>query len=73
MITVNEALKNIDMVIAATSMNREQHNILAESVRVVAECCQVGSVSGRGRVTDKLEEDYEEKIEKTHKEDLEDV
>lgn len=41
MITVPEALKNIDMVVATTNMNREQHNILAESVKLVAERCQL--------------------------------
>ena len=47
-LTVDEALKNIDMVVAATSLNREQHNILAASVRLVAERCQLA---------DKLEKD----------------
>jgi len=40
-LTVDEALKNIDMVVAATSLNREQHNILAASVRLIAERCQL--------------------------------
>ena len=49
-LTVDEALKNIDMVVAATSLNREQHNILAASVRLIAERCQLA---------DKLEKDLE--------------
>ena len=38
--TVNEALQNIDIVVAATKMNRQEHDALRQSVTLVAQRCK---------------------------------
>lgn len=38
--TVNEALQNIDIVVANARMNRQEHDSLRESVRTVALKCK---------------------------------
>ena len=38
--TVNEALQNIDIVVAATKMNRQEHDTLRQSVTLVAQRCK---------------------------------
>ena len=38
--TVNEALQNIDIVVAAARMNRQEHDALRESLGVVARRCK---------------------------------
>jgi len=38
--TVNEALQNIDIVVAATKMNRQEHDALRQSVVLVAQRCK---------------------------------
>lgn len=38
--TVNEALQNIDIIVAATKMNRQEHDALRQSVMLVANRCK---------------------------------
>jgi len=38
--TVNEALQNIDIVVAAAKMNRQEHDTLRQSVIIVAQQCK---------------------------------
>lgn len=38
--TVNEALQNIDIVVANARMNRQEHESLVQSVRLVASRCK---------------------------------
>ena len=38
--TVDEALQNIDIVVAATKMNRQEHDALRQSVMLVAQRCK---------------------------------
>lgn len=38
-ITVAQALKNIDIVVASVRMNRDEHVALAESISIVKEAC----------------------------------
>ena len=39
-LTVNEALQNIDIIVAATKMNRQEHDALRQSVILVANRCK---------------------------------
>ena len=38
--TIQEALKNIDIVVSNVRMNRQEHQALQESITVVAQRCQ---------------------------------
>ncbi len=38
--TVDEALNNIDIVVAGTKMNRQEHDALRQSVILVAQRCK---------------------------------
>jgi len=38
--TVNEALKNIDIIVANARMNRQEHDALRQSVILVAQRCK---------------------------------
>jgi hypothetical protein len=39
--TVNEALQNIDIIIANTKMNRQEHDALRQSVTLVVQRCKL--------------------------------
>jgi len=39
-LTVDEALKNIDIIVANTRMNRQEHDALRQSVMLVANRCK---------------------------------
>lgn len=39
--TIQEALQNIDIVIANTKMNRQEHMALQQSVNIVAKRCEL--------------------------------
>jgi len=41
MITVEEALKNVDIIVANTNLNRDQHNALLESIKLIVERCKI--------------------------------
>jgi hypothetical protein len=38
--TIDEALQNIDIVVAAVKMNRQEHDALRQSVALVANRCK---------------------------------
>ena len=57
--TVEEALQNIDIVVAATKMNRQEHDALRQSVVLVAQRC---------KLADELEK--EKQIEKESKKEV---
>lgn len=38
--TVEEALQNIDIIVAGTKMNRQEHDALRQSVMLVARRCK---------------------------------
>ena len=40
-ITVNEALQNIDIIVANAKMNRQEHDALRQSVITVAQRCKL--------------------------------
>ena len=39
-LTVDEALKNIDIIVANARMNRQEHDALRQSVTLVAQRCK---------------------------------
>lgn len=41
--TVDEALQNIDVVVANTKMNRQEHDTLRQSVITVAQRCKLAN------------------------------
>lgn len=41
-LTVEQALKNIDIVVASVKMNRDEHVALVESIQVIKEACSIG-------------------------------
>lgn len=38
--TIDKALQNIDIVVAATKMNRQEHDALRQSVILIAQQCK---------------------------------
>lgn len=48
-ITVAQALKNIDIVVASVKMNRNEHVALMESIQVVKEAALAPKKKKRGR------------------------
>ncbi len=46
-LTIAQALKNIDIVVASVKMNRAEHVALAESITVVKEACTTGKKKKR--------------------------
>ena len=53
MITVQEAIKNIDIVASNAIMNRQEHAALIESITLVTQRC---------KLADELEKEKEKKI-----------
>ena len=60
--TVNEALQNIDVVVANARMNRQEHDALRQSLGIVAQRC---------KDYDELKKDHNELVTAVQKEEAE--